>query len=87
MEIPDDLFRQLKAKAALDGVTMRELINVIIRTGLKDSRPLRLAPQKRSKLPTIKCRGKGTIRSLSSELQEKLDAEEDLVRYARSTRR
>ena len=37
VEIPDDLFRQAKAKAALDGMRLRDLVEKGLRLALDDS--------------------------------------------------
>jgi hypothetical protein len=50
IELPDELFRTLKARAALSGITFRELILRLIEQGLQNpaaqppSRPTRRAP-------------------------------------------
>ena len=87
IDIPDEVFRQLKAKAALNGQSLRELLTAFIRAGLKKSSAHGSARRGRSKLPTIRSKGNWVVPNLTSELQQKLDEEEDLTRYARSSRR
>ena len=87
IDIPDEVFRQLKAKAALNGQSLRELLTAFIRSGLKKSSAHGAARRGRSKLPTIRSKGNWVVPSLTSELQQKLDEEDDLTRYARSSRR
>ena len=35
LDLPDSLFRQLKSKAALEGVTLKDLLNKLIERGLR----------------------------------------------------
>jgi hypothetical protein len=40
LEIPDDLYRQVKALAALNGRTIRDLVNHLLRKTVEDQRAL-----------------------------------------------
>lgn len=40
IDLPDDLYRTLKARSALSGVSLRELIQSLIEQGLRSSPPL-----------------------------------------------
>ena len=81
MDLPDDLFRQVKAKAALEGATLKAVLARYVESGLRQ--PARLAgePGRRSALPTMPKRGKGVIPNLTPELQARLEAEDDLVQF------
>lgn len=84
LDLPDDLFRQVKAKAALDGTKLKDLLTHYVESGLRQSvQPASQLPQ-RSRLPVIKARGKRAIPNLTSELQAKLEEEEDLAKLRRS---
>lgn len=87
IDVPDELFRRLKAKAALEGTTLRLLVTGLIRTGLGKSERPSPTRRRRSKLPTIRSRGNWIVPNLTSELQANLDEQDDLVRYGRSSRR
>ena len=52
LDLPDELLRQLKAQAALDGTTLKSLIAELVERGLaqRSAKPSVVA---RSKLPTI----------------------------------
>jgi hypothetical protein len=84
LDLPDDLFRQVKAKAALEGETLKDMLTRYIETGLHQ--PPRLAghPARRSTLPVVPKRGKTAIPDLTPKLQAKLDEEEDLAKLRRS---
>jgi len=83
LELPDALFRKVKAKAAMDGLTLKELLANYVHNGLKNAPP---APHagRRSKLPVIKRRGRMAIPNVTSELQSKLQHEDDLAKLRRS---
>lgn len=77
LDLPDPLFRELKARAALRGISMKELLAELISEGLYQSGPSVAAPR-RSPLPVARRAGEGPpipARS-NAELQAILDDEE-----------
>ena len=84
LDLPDELFRQVKAKAALDGTKLKELLARYVEAGLRQAAPSAAPSRKRSRLPVIKAKGKWTIPNLTPELQAKLEGEEDLAKLRRS---
>jgi hypothetical protein len=84
LDLPDELFRQVKAKAALEGSKLKELLTRYVESGLREAGQL---PRRRSNLPVIKRRGKLVIRNLTARRQNKLEEEEDLAKLRRSFRR
>jgi hypothetical protein len=84
LDLPDDLFRQLKAKAALEGAKLRDLLTRYVQSGLRQPAPQALS---RSKLPVIKRRGKQVVPNLTPQRQKKLEEEDDLAKLSRSFRR
>ena len=84
MDLPDDLFRQVKAKAALEGASLKDVLTRYIESGLRQ--PTRLAgePARRSALPVVPKHGKEVIPNLTPELQARLEKEEDLAKLHRS---
>lgn len=52
VEIPDDLFRQVKARAALEGLPLRELVTYGLRLALQA--PLQVAKPRRAAFPLIR---------------------------------
>jgi len=87
LDLPDELFRQVKAKAALKGTTIKELLTRYVETGLRQPDPSSHVEGKRSKLPVIKRRSKTAIPNVTSEFQARLDEEEDRAKLHRSFRR
>ena len=82
LDLPDDLFRQVKAEAALEGATLKEMLTRFVEYGLRQPTLLTGRPARRSRLPVIVKRGKGII--LTPELQAKLEEEDDLAKLRRS---
>jgi hypothetical protein len=87
LDLPDELFRRVKAKAALEGAKLKDLLARCIESGLRQTAQLTGPPASRSKLPIIKRKGKRAIPNLTSELQAKLEEEEDLATFRRSVGR
>ncbi|MEZ5362718.1 MAG: CopG family transcriptional regulator [Bryobacterales bacterium] len=66
IDIPDELHRELKAKAALKGRTVRDWVVDLIREDLK---PTRMGG-KRVQLPLIKAKRKGVFNLTREEVDE-----------------
>jgi len=80
LDLPDELFRQVKAKAALQGSSLKELLMRYVENGLRQSAQSKTAGRKRSRLPLIKRRGHSVIANVTPELRAKLEEEEDLAK-------
>jgi hypothetical protein len=52
IDLPDSTLRQLKARAALDGVAMKDLVRTFVEKGLAQG-PAARTTQSRSPLPTM----------------------------------
>ncbi len=52
LDVPDDLFRHLKARAALEGTTLRDLVVGLIERGLS-APPAAQAPAPSTELPSL----------------------------------
>jgi hypothetical protein len=87
LDLPDELFRQLKAKAALEGTKLKDLLTRFVEAGLGQPASSSRPPLERSKLPVIKRRRKKLIPNLTPELQARLEQEEDFAKLDRSFRR
>lgn len=79
IDLPDELFRQVKAKAALSGSKLKDLITRYVEEGLKGS-PLGTPPRRqRSELPVSRPVTGRTIPALTNaEMQRILDDEDSL---------
>ncbi len=88
VDLPDDLYRALKARAALSGVTMRDLLRRLIEQGLRQPGTVgEGAPRRREPPPVIiPPRGK-PIAALSRAELRRIEDEEDENKNARSARR
>jgi hypothetical protein len=87
-DLPSDLYRALKTRAALTGVTMRDLVRRLIEQGLRQPSPGPHAPGVRRDPPPVIIPPRGTsIPALPRAELQRLEEEEDAARYAGSARR
>jgi hypothetical protein len=89
IDLPDSLLRQAKARAALEGLTLKELITSYVVQGLQQG-PVQpeAQPRRRSAPPMIAKAATGKpIPALSADELAELEIQEDLEKYERSTRR
>jgi hypothetical protein len=85
IELPDELFRRVKARAATEGVKLKDLITEYVEQGLKRDPDRIAAERKRAPLPVIKSAATGDpIPALSREELARFEEEEDLAKLARS---
>ena len=84
LDLPDQLFRQVKAKAALEGATLKDLLKRYIESGLRQPTPLSGGVALRSRLPIVPKAGKATVPNLTPARQDKVEQEEDLAKLRRS---
>lgn len=84
LDLPDDLFRKAKAKAALEGTSLKNLITRFIEDGLNpERRPSNeVAMRPRSQLKPLPASGR-TIPALSNADIDRLLDDEDIHRAAR----
>jgi hypothetical protein len=88
IDLPDDLYRALKARAALNGVSMRDLVRRLIEQGLQQPSALGNSLQRRREPPPVIIPPKGApIAAVPNSELRRLEEEEDEVRYAGSTGR
>ena len=84
--MPDELYRTLKARAALNGIPLRELVQFLIESGLRSgatTQPVRATG--RGAPPVIIAPLGKPIRALSADELKLVDEAEDLSRHARSS--
>ena len=74
MDLPDPLFRQLKAKAALQGISLKKLILRLIENDLKKNETS--AGKKRLKFPLIPSRKPGSIQLTGEKISMFLEDED-----------
>lgn len=87
VDLPDDLYRALKARAALSGVTVRELVRRYLEQGLRQPSTSERAGGRRQPPPVIVPPRGVPIPALSREATRRLEEREDEARHARSARR
>lgn len=82
-ELPDELYRTLKTRAAISGVTMRELVQRLIEQGLREPA---VAPTSRERPdPPVIVPATGRPISINPDDFRHLEEADDLERHDRST--
>jgi hypothetical protein len=90
IDLPDELFRQVKARAALDGLKLKELITRYVEQGLRlgsaAAMPEQRAepPRQRSELPPPRTFPDRQFPALSNAEMEAILIEEDVQRLMRT---
>ena len=82
LEIPDDLFRQAKAKAAMEGRKLKDLVTEGLRLRLNQ---MPTANQKPVKFPLIKSKNKRALH-IPDDIASRLELADDLKRHESSLR-
>jgi hypothetical protein len=77
IDLPDELLRQAKAKAAMGGMRLKDLITLYVEQGLRGPSATGLYRRQRSELPVARKATGRTIPALTGmEVQRILDEEE-----------
>ncbi len=84
LEIPDRLFKRVKAKAALEGVKMKDVVANALTGYLAESRPRGSGKAEPCPFPLIQGEGGPLLAQMDNETVARLEAEDDLARYGRS---
>ncbi len=85
IDIPDELYRVLKVRAALSGTTVREVILGLIEQGLQQQAPPgRSFPPRRSPPPVIIPPSGKPVPAVSPARLRRWEEEEDEARHAGS---
>ena len=82
LDLPDPLFREVKARAAQSGLKLKELLTRYIEAGLR-ARPLPSVPLQRAPLPTFGASSGVAHSSLSDAELQALIEKEDLDEITR----
>jgi len=81
IDIPDDLYRTLKARAGLSGITLRVLVQQLIEQGLR--MPRDQVPRRRHAPPPVIIAPRVVpIPALSRDEIRRIEEEEDEARHA-----
>lgn len=85
IDLPEDLYRSLKARAALAGISLRELVQRLIEQGLRaDILESRSSKGRREPPPVIIPPCGVPIPAVSHEERKRLDESEDQAKNDRS---
>jgi hypothetical protein len=84
LDIPDDLYRSLKARAALSGVPVREIVTQLIDLGLRSVPSVASARDRRRVPPPVAIPPRGVpIAALSHDDKVRTEEIEDEAKHAR----
>jgi hypothetical protein len=84
VDLPDDLYRTLKARAGLTGVTLRQLVQRLIEQGLRSSTGDEVSAGKHGPPPIIIPPRGVPIPVVSLAELTRIEEEEDEAKHARS---
>ena len=84
IDLPDELYRTLKTRAAISGVTMRDLIRSLLEQGLNRTEGRTAAGATRDEPLPVAIPARGIPITLTPDDIHRLEEEEDLERYERS---
>ncbi|HWP62870.1 MAG TPA: hypothetical protein VNO86_05320 [Candidatus Binatia bacterium] len=88
IELPDELYRTLKVRAALSGVPLRVLVQGLIERGLRgESHPVRAEPGRRPPPPVVVPPTGTPVPALTRAELRRLEEDEDEERHARPSGR
>lgn len=88
VDLPDEVYRALETRAALNGVTVRELVRRYLEQGLKQPSVRAAVGPARRQLPPVVIPPQGMpIPALSRAELHRLEEEEDEAKHARSAGR
>jgi hypothetical protein len=82
LDIPDPLFKQVKARAALDGLKLKDVVTDALSDYLK--RPKQTGTPKPCPFPLVRGKGGRLLKRINNKTIAKLEEEADLERYRRS---
>ena len=87
LEIPDSLFKQVKARAALDGLKLKDLVSSALSAYLTKPKTNAAEETKPCPFPLVRGKGGPLMKQMSNETIAKLEEEEDIERHRRSVGR
>jgi hypothetical protein len=85
LDLPDDLYRALKARAALRGITLRQLVQRLIEQGLRSPETGTISAGRRSPPPVLIPPRGIYIPAVSRADLRHMEEEEDEAKRARLT--
>jgi len=71
VDFPDDMFRQLKALAAMRGMSMRQILQKAVADELADANPTEVV-RERVKFPILKSKEPGSLHLTNADIEDLL---------------
>ncbi len=82
IDLPENLYRTLKVRAGMSGLTLRELVQQLIEKGLSSPRGAMASPNRHAPPPVIIPYRGMPIPAVSRAEIARMDEEEDEAKYA-----
>lgn len=80
IDLPDELYRTLKARAALSGMTLRDLVQRLVEQGLRQPAAPSRGPSHRDPPPVIVAPRGQVIGALTADEARRIEEDEDEAR-------
>ena len=77
LEIPDDLFREAKAMAVLEGIKLKDFVAESLRLRVETKKRANVEPRRRIQLPVVRSSRPGSMNltgEMIAEMEARLDA-------------
>jgi hypothetical protein len=84
LEIPDPLFKQVKARAAIEGIKLKDLVASALTDYLSKPKGPAEEPSKSCPFPLVRGKGGHLLKQMSNRTIAELDQNEDVQRHRRS---
>jgi hypothetical protein len=85
LEIPDALFKRVKARAAMKGLKLKDVVASALNSYL--TQPETTRQEGRCPFPLVRGKGGPLLKKMSNATIARLEEEEDIERYRRSVGR
>jgi hypothetical protein len=85
VEIPDALFKQVKARAAIEGVKLKDLVSSALSTYL--ARPKGNAGVRPCPFPIVRGKGGPLMKRMNNRTIAAIEEQDEIERHRRSSRR
>ena len=84
LEIPDQLFKQAKARAAMEGVKLKDFVTSALSAYLAKPKTNAEGQAKSCPFPLVRGKGGPLLKQMSNQAIAKLEEEDDIERHRRS---
>jgi hypothetical protein len=87
LEIPDPLFRRVKARAAIEGLKLKDLVSSALHSYLTKPKAAAKGEARACPFPLVRGKGGPLMKQMNNETIARFEEEEDIERHRRSVGR